>query len=361
MSDSRYWLGFNLIPGVGPARFRRLLAHFGTAEAAWRASTNDLLSAGLDAKVVGQIVARRGRLDLDRELERVIRVGITLVTFDGSDYPPLLKHVADAPPLLYVRGSLRPSDELALAVVGTRRASVYGKQVCERLVSELAGRGVTIVSGLARGIDAVAHRAALAAGGRTIAVVGCGVDVVYPPEHAALAREIVEHGAIVSDYPLGTPPDAGNFPARNRLISGMTRATLVVEAGEASGALITANYAVEQGRDVLAVPGSIFAAGCVGTNRLIQQGAKLVQDVDDVFEELNVEIVGQQLELRAAAPDDPIERSLLEVLSGEPAHIDEIVRQLKLPVATVSSALALLELKGMARHVGGMHYVMSGR
>ena len=361
MSDRQFWLGFNLVSGIGPARFRRLLAHFGTAEAAWRANGRDLAFAGLDLRTIESIVATRERLDLDRELARVEDAGASLVTQDDDLYPPLLRQIPDAPPLLYVRGQLRAADELSIAVVGTRRASIYGKHVCERLVTEIAGRGVTVVSGLARGIDAVAHRVALAAGGRTIAVVGCGVDVVYPPEHAALARDILNNGAIISEYPLGSSPEAGNFPARNRIISGMTRSTLVVEAGETSGALITATFAVEQGRDVLAVPGSILAEGCVGTNRLIQQGAKLVLDVNDIFDELSIATVGQQLEFRAVAPDDPTERSLLSLLTGEPSHVDEIVRQLGLPVATVSGALAMLELKGMARHVGGMNYVSTWR
>lgn len=359
--DTIFWLGFNLVPGVGPARFRRLINHFGSAEDAWRATPAALVAAGLDPRTVEGIVARRARIDLDRELRRIERCGAQLLSWDDPSYPSLLKHVVDAPPLLYVRGSLRPSDELALAVVGTRRASVYGKQVCERLVAEIAGRGVTVVSGLARGIDAAAHRAALGAGGRTVAVLACGVDIVYPAEHASLADEVAAHGALISEYPLGSSPDAGNFPARNRIISGMSRATLVVEAGQTSGALITANFALDQGRDVLAVPGSIFAPGCVGTNRLIQSGAKPILDVDDILEELDVVTVGQQLEFRAVAPDDPVERSLLEVLTGEPTHVDEIARRLALPVANVSSALALLELKGMARHVGGMHYVTTGR
>jgi DNA processing protein len=358
LSEIEFWLGFHLIPGVGPARFGRLLSYFGSAERAWRAGPAELEAAGLDARTVELIVSRRGRMDLDHEMARIERAGVAVVTLEDPAYPPLLKHLADAPPLLYVKGDLRPSDELALAVVGTRRASVYGRQVCERIVSEVAGRGVTVVSGLARGIDAVAHKVALSAGGRTIAVIGSGVDVIYPPEHAELARQIAHNGAVVSEYPLGTQPEGGNFPPRNRIISGMSRATLVVEAGTSSGALITANFAVEQGRDVLAVPGSILSPGCEGTNRLIQQGAKLVLDAEDIFDELNVATVGQQLEFRAMSPDDPIERSLLDVLTGEPTHVDEIVRQLALPVATVSSALALLELKGRAKHVGGMHYVI---
>jgi len=358
MLDVRYWLGFNLITGVGPVRLRRLLSHFGSAEVAWHASENQLIAAGLDARLAEQIVSRRARIDLDRELDRADRAGTNLITLDDHRYPSLLKQVSDAPPMLYVRGTLLPGDELALAVVGTRRASPYGKQVCERLVGEIAGRGVTIVSGLARGIDAVAHRVALASGGRTVAVLGSGVDVIYPPEHSGLATEIARNGAIVSEFPMGTQPEASNFPPRNRIISGMSRAVLVVEAGETSGALITATYAGDQGRDVLAVPGSIMAAQCVGTNRLIQQGAKLVQDVNDVLDELQVTTVGQQLAFRALTPDDPVERSVLDILTGEPLHVDEIVRQLGLPTATVSGALALLELKGMARHVGSMCYVM---
>jgi DNA processing protein len=357
MADIRHWLGFNLIPGIGPARVRRLLAYFGTAEAAWHASGSGLAASGLDSRAVEQIISRRAQIDLDQELERVEKLGATLVTLEDAAYPPLLRHVTDAPPLLYLRGSLRTSDELSLAVVGTRRASVYGKSVCETLVREVAGCGVTIVSGLARGIDAVAHRTALASGGRTIAVIGCGLDIAYPPEHAGLARDITRNGAVISDYPLGTTPDAGNFPARNRIISGISRSVLVVEAGEASGALITANYALEQGRDVLAVPGSILAPGCVGTNRLIQQGAKLVQCVDDILEELNVVSVGEQLAFRAIAPDDPIESALLDMLTAEPVHVDEIVRELAVPASSVSAALAMLELKGLARHVGGMHFV----
>ncbi len=361
MTEAPYWLGFNLIPGVGPSRFRRLLSRLGSAEAAWCADRADLAMAGLDAKTLDAIIHWRARLSLDREMEKVEKAGVKLVTLEDDRYPPLLKHTVDAPPLLYVRGDLKPGDELSIAVVGTRRATPYGSQVCERIVSEVAGRGVTIVSGLAWGIDAIAHRTALAAGGRTIAVLGCGVDVIYPSDHTALARDVAANGALVSEYPLGTTPEPGNFPARNRIISGMTRATLVIEAGERSGALITANFALEQGRDVWAVPGSVFAANCLGTNRLIQQGAKLIVDANDVLDELNVASVEQQLEFRALTSDDPIERSLLAILTREPVHIDEIVRQVNLPAGAVSGALALLELKGIARHVGGMHYVATGR
>jgi DNA processing protein len=227
------------------------------------------------------------------------------------------------------------------------------------MASGLAQAGVTVVSGMARGIDTVAHRTSLDAGGRTVAVLGCGVDVVYPPENARLASEIAERGAIVSEYALGTRPEASNFPPRNRIISGLTLGTVVAEAGMGSGALITADFAAEQGRDVFAVPGNIFNRGSRGTNQLIQQGAKLVCTVGDVLEELNLTMVSEQAQARAVIPENETEALLLDRLSAEPVHVDELRRAVQLPIAQVSSTLALMELKGMVRQVGGMNYVMT--
>jgi DNA processing protein len=244
-----------------------------------------------------------------------------------------------------------------VAVVGTRRASTYGREVTRRLVSVLAQSGVTIVSGLARGIDAVAHQTALEAGGRTIAVLGCGIDLVYPPEHRELARRIAAQGALVSEYPLGTQPEPGNFPPRNRIISGLSLGVVITEAGRDSGALITADYAAEQGRDVFAVPGSILSAGCAGTNRLIQDGAKPVLDAADILQELNLTMVAEQKEARQALPTTETEALILAHLSAEPVHVDDLTRAVGLPVAQVTSTLALMELKGMVRQVGGMKYV----
>jgi len=246
-----------------------------------------------------------------------------------------------------------------VAVVGTRRASAYGREVTRRLVSDLARSGITIVSGLARGIDGVAHRTALEAGGRTIAVLGCGVDLVYPPEHLDLARRIVEHGALVSEYPLGTPPEAGNFPPRNRIISGLSLGVLITEAGRGSGAIITADYAAEQGRDIFAVPGSILSATSGGTNRLIQDGAKVVLETADILRELNLTMVAEQSQARQLLPTTEIEALILACLSAEPTHVDEVGQASGLPIAQVTSTLALMELKGLVRQAGGMKYVVA--
>jgi DNA processing protein len=261
--------------------------------------------------------------------------------------------------VLYVKGELREEDAWAVAVVGTRRASTYGREVTRRLAGALARSGVTVVSGLARGIDGVAHRAALESGGRTIAVFGCGIDRVYPPEHRTLAAQIAANGALVSDYPLGTRPEGRNFPPRNRIISGLSLGVLVTNAGKSSGALITADFAAEQGRDVFAVPGSILTQGSIGTNRLIQDGAKLVTRPEDILEELNLTMVAEQTQARQMLPEDETEAALFNHLSAEPTHVDDLQQRVDLPISQVTSTLALMELKGMVRQVGGMKYVVA--
>jgi DNA processing protein len=258
---------------------------------------------------------------------------------------------------LYVRGSLTAEDEWAVAIVGTRRVTAYGRQVAEEVASALAHNGVTVVSGLARGVDSIAHQAALNAGGRTLAVLGNGVDQIYPPENRRLAEQIMAYGGLVSDYPLGTQPDGINFPPRNRIISGLSIAVIVVEAGETSGALITATFAAEQGRDVFAVPGNINAPQSKGTNRLIRDGAQPLLSAQDVLEALDLTRVTEHRAVRVALPADPVERRLFQLLSQEPMHVDEIRSQTEMPIAAVSAALAMMELKGMVRQVGGMNYV----
>ncbi|RLC95229.1 MAG: DNA-protecting protein DprA [Chloroflexi bacterium] len=360
VNEARYWVGFSLIPGIGRIRLSLLEAYFGNLERAWHASAGELKATGLDARSTEAIVSLRNGISLEEEVDKLKRYGVAAITSGDAEYPRRLAEIYDYPPVLYVRGTLLPEDEWSLAVVGTRRASVYGRQVAEEIVADLARSKVTVVSGLAKGIDAIAHRAAMQADGRTIAVAGCGLDMVYPSDHVALARQIMEHGALVSEFPLGTRPKAEHFPQRNRIISGMSLGVLVIEAGEKSGALSTAHWAVEQNRDVFAIPGSIFSPASKGTNRLIQEGAKLVNHAADILEELNLTMGARQLEmtdLTAAADTTDTESQLLGYLSREAIHIDDVCRNSGLPIATVSSVLAVLELKGLAKQVGSMSYV----
>ena len=357
--ELKYWVGFSRMPSIGRVKLSQLREHFITLAHAWKASTGELRKAGLDSKSADTIVNLRPRISLDAEMENLKRYKVKVLTCDSPGYPQRLKEIYDYPPVLYVRGNLLPEDECCLAVVGTRRASVYGRQVTEEIVSDLARNKIAIVSGLAKGIDSVAHRAALGANGRTIAVFACGLDIVYPAENAELARAIMERGALISEYPLGTRPKADNFPRRNRIMSGLSLGVLVVEAGESSGALITANQALEQNRDVFAVPGSILSPASKGTNHLIQEGAKLVRDHVDILEELNLAMVAQQLEMKELLPTDETESLLLKQLGNEPTHIDEVCRQSALAAGLVSSTLTMMELKGMVKQVGGMNYVLT--
>jgi len=358
MADLRYWVGFNIVPHIGPAKVQALLDHFGDLAVAWEAGASDLRAAGLDRRAVDGLLAARTRLDLDAELGKIARAGAQVLTWADADYPASLRSIYHPPPVLYVKGELRPEDEWAVAMVGTRRATAYGKEVARVIAGDLARNGVTIISGLARGIDARAHRAALDAGGRTIAVLGCGIDRVYPPEHRELAEAIIAQGALVSEYALGTPPDGRNFPPRNRIISGLSLGVVIVEAGVGSGALITADYAADQGREVFAVPGNIFNRSSKGCNALIRDGAHPVLNVNDILEVLNLTMISQQAEVRAIVPENETEARLLSYITTEPVHVDELGRRSGLPIAQVSSTLALMELKGMIRQVGGMNYML---
>jgi DNA processing protein len=353
--ERAYWLGFSLIPGVGRRAIEYLLEHFGRLSTAWAAGESGLRAAGVKSE---KILAGRRAINLEIELTKVERSKARLIILEDDDYPALLKPLPDSPPLLYVRGTLRPDDVRALAVVGTRRATTYGKDATARLVRDLTASDVTIVSGLAQGIDAAAHTACLRDGGRTFAVFGCSIDRIYPHEHAALAGRIVENGALISEFALGTPPTAHNFPRRNRIISGLSLGVLVVEAPESSGALITATYAAEHGRDVFAVPANIFNPAGVGTNRLIQDGAKLVTSAADILDELNItyENVQTRQYTERIQPATETEAAVLALLTTDPQHIDALVRQSGLPTSTVSSTLAILELKGLAQMVGHMQY-----
>lgn len=357
MDDKKYWVGFNLIKGIGAVRMQGLVAYFGDLQSAWRASPADLAEAGLGSRMIERVVQARESVDLDKVWRKIETQGIKILTWQDEAYPQRLKEIDQPPPVLYIRGGYLPDDLFAVAIVGTRRVTPYGRQITEELASFLAANGLTVISGLARGVDAIAHQTALKAGGRTIAVLGSGVDKIYPPEHRGLAEQMMERGAIISDYAPGTPPEASNFPPRNRIISGLSLAVVVVEAGETSGALITAEFAAEQGREVFAVPGSILAPQSKGTNKLIQKGALPLLSVNDLMQALDVTRVGEQKAARKIMPSDAVEAKLLTVLTNEPMQIDEIRNQAELPIEKVSAALALMELKGMVRQVGGMNYV----
>jgi DNA processing protein len=304
-------------------------------------------------------VELRDKVDLEAQLARIDSAGLSLLTWQFEDYPPYLREIANPPPLLYVNGEIREEDRWAVAVVGTRRLTAYGRQVTQDLVTGLVNNKVTIISGLARGIDAIAHKTALEMGGRTIAVLGSGLNRIYPSEHRSLAAQIVSgHGAVVSEYALDVKPEARNFPPRNRVISGLSMGTVIIEAGERSGALITAGFALEQDREVFAIPGNITSPASRGTNRLIQQGAKLVIRIDDILEELNLTMVPEQTAVQRVMPDSAEEALLLSHLTHQPVHIDQLTLQAGLPSAQVSSTLTLMELKGMVRQVGGMNYIL---
>lgn len=339
--------------------------YFHDLERAWTAGPRELRNAGLEDGVVSALVAARGGISPDDGMLRLERAGVRALTWHNPAYPPRLKQIDDPPPVLYVKGTLESDDERAVAVVGTRSPTTYGREAAEALSGELARCGITIVSGLALGVDTVAHRAALTWEGRTIAVVANGLDITYPRDNASLERQIAEQGAVVSEYPLGTRPDPRGFPRRNRLISGMSLGALVVEAGEKSGARWTVYHALEQNREVFCVPGSIFSPASRLTNRLIQDGAKLVSSHNDILEELNLTVVTRQIEMRLSenmppSPDTEGEADLLRCLGHEPTHIDDIGRNASMPIAAVGGLLTMLELKGMVKQVGAMHYVRIG-
>ncbi|HYO88647.1 MAG TPA: DNA-processing protein DprA [Candidatus Limnocylindrales bacterium] len=353
------WLGLSMAPRIGPRRLKQMLPAFGGDVAAlWEASALALQGVGLDARSSTEFTAFRGKVRLDEHWRKIEAAGAQLIFWPDDDYPPLLAHIDDPPIALYVRGSLNTQDRLALAIVGARKASAYGRDVAHHFASKLAARGVTIISGLAHGVDAAAHRGALEAGGRTLAVLGSGLDVIYPYDHRGLADEIAAQGALISEFPLGTKRDPFNFPRRNRIISGLSLGVLVAEATDKSGALITASLAAEQGKDVFAVPGNIFTDASSGVNRLIQDGAKPVMRVEDILEELS--ITAQAAETRQTAervaPADPVEAQVLAAVGPEGAHVDALARATGLPMQTLLSTLMLMELKGLIAQIGPMHY-----
>lgn len=362
--DTYSWIALRAVEGVGPVLFRRLLERFETPGRALSASADELMTVrGMSAAVLTAIKGDACRCFAEEECRRLEGSDIRVLTFLDADYPRRLFEIGDPPPLLYLRG-VPPLWEPAVAVVGSRRAGRDGLKAAEQLAAELASLGVRVVSGLARGIDTAAHRGALRGNGVTVAVLGCGVDVHYPPENRELADRIAESGCIISEFPLGTQPLSEHFPRRNRIISGLARGVLVVEAAEQSGSLITARYALDQGREVMAVPGPINAASSRGSNRLIKQGAQLVDCVDDILDALALGPlpVAGQADLFAdrdevpRCPLTPREAALYELVAQGPRHLDEITVALELTAGEVSAMVLGLELKGLLIQLPGSYY-----
>lgn len=354
------------IKGVGSQHLRQLIAYFGSGVKAWEAPQSKYLPLANQGKWIGEILKERNNIDPREIGESLSKQGILMITPDEPDYPPLLAELADAPPLLYYRGYLRGDSEV-LAIVGSRQATAYGKAAARVLASDAAAKGIVIASGLARGIDTAAHQGALESGGTTWAFLGCGLDQVYPLENMRLAKNILDKGALLSEFVPGTPPNAGNFPARNRLISGCARGVLVVESAIKSGALITVDFALEQGREVFAVPGPIFSPMSRGTHHLLRQGAKIVEGIEDICNEvppwskhvcqvsMNTELLSKEKELPAGMDHE----SILQQLSDVPLHIDQITIHSTLPVSSISLALLELQLGGKIIQLPGQHYVLA--
>ncbi len=358
------WFTLKSVPGIGNLLFRRLIDCFGTPECVLEASRHQLEQVeGISPRLATAICRHRAPDGIHREIDAIANSKFRVLTQNDDIYPQLLLHIPDPPPVLYLYGSLQPS-ACHIAVVGSRMATAYGRTTTKRLCGQLVDHGVVIASGMARGIDTCAHEGALAAGGKTVAVLGSGLMHIYPPENRKLFDRIAENGAVLSEFPLNAGPDAAHFPQRNRIISGMSLGTLVVEAAQRSGSLITARLAAEQGRDVFAIPGSIQAQTARGTHYLIQQGAKLVQSARDIVEELQPQMArpvdihqdGSGIE----APRDPdlaeSEAKVLEAMGPYPIHIDELARRIDQPPGSLAATLSILELKGMVVQEAGKFF-----
>lgn len=359
------WVALSRIAGLGGSGFKRLVEHFGDPTLALQASAGDLARVkGLNEVAMEALASFTDWSGVEEELRRAEQAGIRIVPFASNEYPARLRAIADPPPFLYVKGALQPADDRAVAVVGSRSASDYGRRIASELCRGLAAAGFTVVSGMARGIDGAAHEGALAAHGRTIAVLGSGADRVYPPEHVGLYRRIAERGAVLSELPLGSRPMAHHFPARNRLISGLSLGVVVVEATEKSGSLITAELAAEQGREIFAVPGPAGSSRSRGPHQLIRRGAKLVESVGDIIEEIAPQLPavsseGPGHDALALAPDAPEDvRQVFEMLREESRHVDELIDATGLPAGRISEILLNLELQGYLKQLPGGRYAV---
>ncbi|MDI6800692.1 MAG: DNA-processing protein DprA [Thermodesulfovibrionales bacterium] len=363
-NDLKYWLALSFIKDIGPVTIKRLLSAFHSPQDIMKASFNELK----DVEDVGKARAKRikefNAWDLiDTEIKKAEKHNINIITYSDKEYPEHLKQIIDAPTVLYTKGRFTKDDRYAIAIVGSRLMTEYGKRTAEKMAGEIASCGLTVVSGMARGIDTVSHENALKTGGRSIAVLGCGMDKPYPPENRKLFGALSQSGCVVSEFPIGTPPNKENFPKRNRLISGLSMGVLVIEATRESGSLITASYALEQGKEVFAIPGNLTSANSEGTNALIKKGAKLVQKIEDILEELSPQLKGL-LKIRENSLTRSMdgleineeEKAICNILGTEPKHIDIIAREIKMPSSRLSGLLLGLEIKGIVKQTEGKRF-----
>ena len=362
------WLALSLVPGMGPVTCNKLVAHFGSPEKVLAASSPNLTAVASLRKESLAALSGEGRQHLEelanKEIERAAEKNIVIIPCDDPLYPALLKNIHDPPVVLYVLGAPELLNCRGLGIVGSRAATHYGKDIAQQMAGSLSRQGFTTISGLALGIDTAAHNGALAAEGKTIAVLGCGLDIVYPPSNHNLYKRIASAGAVVSEYPLGTKPDSFRFPARNRIISGLSLGIVVVEAANRSGSLITASHALEQGREVFAVPGRIDSVKSAGTHTLLQQGAKLVHSINDIVEEFPANVFQQSVEEAGMEEDEQVffenlsqeEAELFEFIGVYPRTFDEIIKDSGFTAQRINKVLLLLELKGMVQTLPGKSY-----
>lgn len=368
IDDLKYWLALTLIKDIGPVTAKRLLSALGTPKRVFDSSANDLKDIeGINDSKIRGISEFNSWDEVEKEVDEIKSHNVRIIRYTDEEYPESLRYIDDSPIILYVRGRFIKKDKYAVAIVGSRNMTEYGKRITEMISSELVSYGITVVSGMARGIDTVSHKSALKAKGRSIAVLGSGLDSPYPPENKELFDELSEKGCVISEFPMGTPPNKENFPQRNRLISGLSLGVLVVEAAAKSGSLITAGYALEQGKDVFAVPGSITSSNSEGTNELIKKGAKLVQKAEDILEDIAPHLKGLRgsanglqgeslpVNLKGLEINDE-EKTICNILGSEPKHIDIISREAGMQAGRVLGILLGLEIKGIVKQSEGKRF-----
>lgn len=362
--DLKYYLALNQIPILNYTKFKKFLEYFGSVQNIWEGAGHPSEGWVGEFQKVHEIrkntlesfLSYRKKISLEEEYQKVIKSNYKVITVEDDTYPPSLKNISSPPLVLYIRGEIKKEDEQAIAVVGSRRATNYGKEVAKKISEDLAKRNITVISGGARGIDTFAHYGALSGEGRTIAVLGCGINIIYPKENKDLYEKISQYGAVISEFPLSCPPYAQNFPRRNRIISGLSRGVVVVEAAQKSGALITANFALEQGKEVFAVPGSISSEVSKGTHLLIKEGAKLTENISDILDEFGIKDVSEELSKKIEVLPE-VEKVIYETLSFEEKYLDEVIAETQLPAQVVSSTLLLLEMKGLVKQYPGKIFI----